>query len=115
MSYRRGSFHTNAPRKGSYNRTTLQKLHKGFNGLLQTVTDAAGKSAHQVLASQTAFKASFDEVNQVPVTSPTSGTIMLTGINDPVRADQQLTQLGNKALAEMQVSLAQQMKEKGYD
>lgn len=115
MSYRRGSFHTNAPRKGSFNRSSLQKLHEGFAGLLQTVTDAADKTAYQVLASQTAYKSSFDEVQQVPVTSPTMGTIMLTGISDPVAADQQLTQIGNKALAEMQASLAQQLKEKGYD
>lgn len=115
MSYRRGSFHTSAPRKGSFNRAALQKLHEGFTGLLQTVVDAADKSAHQVLAGQTAYKSSFDEVQQVPVTSPSTGTIMLTGISDPVAADQQLTQLGNKALADMQDALAQQLKEKGYD
>lgn len=115
MSYRRGSFHTGTPRKGSFNRSSLQKLHEGFAGLFSVVTDAADKSAHQVLASQTAYKSSFDEVQQVPVTSPTTGTIMLTGISDPVAADQLLTQLGNKALADMQDALAQQLKEKGYD
>lgn len=115
MSYRRGSFHTGAPRKGSFNRSSLQKLHEGFTGLFNAVTDAANKSANRVLASQTAYKFSFDEVQHVPVTSPTTGTIMLTGISDPVAADQLLTQLGNKALADMQDSLVQQLKEKGYD
>lgn len=115
MSYRRGSFHTGAPRKGSFNRSSLQKLHEGFAGLFNAVTDAANESANRVLASQTAYKFSFDEVQHVPVTSPTTGTIMLTGISDPVAADQLLTQLGNKALADMQDSLAQQLKEKGYD
>ena len=115
MSYRRGSFHTGAPRKGSFNRSSLQKLHEGFAGLFNAVTDAANKSASRVLASQTAYKFSFDEVQHVPVTSPTTGTIMLTGISDPVAADQLLTQLGNKALADMQDSLVQQLKEKGYD
>ena len=115
MSYRRGSFHTGAPRKGSFNRSSLQKLHEGFAGLFNAVTDAANKSANWVLASQTAYKFSFDEVQHVPVTSPTTGTIMLIGISDPVAADQLLTQLGNKALADMQDSLAQQLKEKGYD
>ena len=115
MSYRRGSFHTGAPRKGSFNRSSLQKLHEGFVGLFNAVTDAANKSANRVLASQTAYKFSFDEGQHVPVTSPTTGTIMLTGISDPVAADQLLTQLGNKALADMQDSLAQQLKEKGYD
>lgn len=115
MSYRRGSFHTGAPRKGSFNRSSLQKLHEGFAGLFNAVTDAANESANRVLASQTAYKFSFDEVQHVPVTSPTTGTIMLTGISDPVAADQLLTQLGNKALADMQDSLVQQLKEKGYD
>lgn len=115
MSYRRGSFHTGAPRKGSFNRSSLQKLHEGFAGLFNAVTDAANKSANRVLASQTAYKFSFDEVQHVPVTSPTTGTIMLTGISDQVAADQLLTQLGNKALADMQDSLVQQLKEKGYD
>ena len=110
MSYRRGSFHTGAPRKGSFNRSSLQKLHEGFAGLFNAVTDAANKSANWVLASQTAYKFSVDEVQHVPVTSPTTGTIMLIGISDPVAADQLLTQLGNKALADMQDSLAQQLK-----
>ena len=114
MSYRRGSFHTAKPGKGSFNRSSLKELHEGFAGLLKTVTSAANMSAHTVLAGQTAHSMSFDEVNQVPVTSPVSGTIMLTGLDDPVRAEAALIQLGNQKLAEMQATLTRQLKEKGY-
>lgn len=114
MSYRRGSFHTAKPGKGSFNRSSLKELHAGFAGLLKTVTSAADTSAHTVLASQTAYSMSFDEVDQVPVTSPESGTIMLMGLDDPVSAEAALVQLGNQKLAEMQATLTQQLKEKGY-
>ena len=82
--------------------------------MLKAVTSAADTSAHTVLASQTAYSMSFDEVDQVPVTSPASGTIMLTGLDDPVSAEAPLEQLGNQKLAEMQAVLTQQLKEKGY-
>lgn len=114
MSYRRGSFHAAKPGKGSFNRSSLKELHEGFTGLLKAVTSAADTSAHTVLASQTAYSMSFDEVDQVPVTSPESGTIMLTGLDDPVSAEAALEQLGNQKLAEMQATLTQQLKEKGY-
>ena len=114
MSYRRGSFHAAKPGKGSFNRSSLKELHEGFAGLLKAVTSAAATTTRTVLASQTAYSMSFDEVNQVPVTSPVSGTIMLTGLDDPVRAEAALEQLGKQKLAEMQVILTQHFKEKGY-
>ena len=114
MSYRRGSFHTAKPGKGSFNSSPIKELHEGFSGLLKTVTSTADTSVHAVLASQTAYHMSFDEVDRVPVTSPESGTIMLTGLDDPVSAEAALEQLGNQKLAEMQAVLAQQLKEKGY-
>ena len=39
---------------------------------------------------------------------------MLTGLDDPVRAEAALEQLGKQKLVEMQAILAQQLKEKGY-
>lgn len=114
MSYRRGSFHAAKPGKGSSSRSSLTELHEGFAGLLKAVTSAAATTARTVLASQTTYNMSFDEVEQVPVTSPDSGTIMLTGLDDPVRAEAALIQLGNQKLAEMQATLTRQLKEKGY-
>lgn len=92
----------------------MKELHEGFAGLLKAVTSAADMSARAVLASQTSYGMSFDEVEQVPVTSPESGTIMLTGLDDPVSAEAALVQLGNQKLAEMQATMTQQLKEKGY-
>lgn len=92
----------------------MKELHEGFAGLLKAITSAADMSAHTVLASQTSYGMSFDEVEQVPVTSPESGTIMLTGLDDPVSAEVALVQLGNQKLVEMQATLTQQLKEKGY-
>lgn len=114
MSYRRGFSNMAKSGKDSFNRSSLKELHEGFAGLLKTVTSAANMSARTVLAGQTAHSMSFDEVNQVPVTSPVSGTIMLTGLDDPVRAEAALEQLGKQKLAEMQAILTQHFKEKGY-
>lgn len=114
MSYRRGSFHAAKPGKGSFNRSSLKELREGFAGLLKVVNSAADTTAHTVLASQTSYGMSFDETEQVPVTSPESGTIMLTGLDDPVSAEAMLAQLGSQKLAEMQATLTQQLKEKGY-
>ena len=114
MSYRRGSFHTAKPGRGSFNSSPIKELHEGFAGLLKTVTSAADTSAHTVLASQTTYRMSFDEVEHVPVTSPELGTIMLTGLDDPVSAEAALEQLGKQKLVEMQATLTQQLKEKGY-
>lgn len=114
MSYRRGSFHAAKPGKGSFNRSSAKELSKGFAALQKAVNAAADSAKQTVLTSQTAYHMSFDDVERVPNVAVESGTIMLTGLDDPVSADIALMQLGNEKLVEMQAALMQQLKEKGY-
>ena len=114
MSYRRGSFHAAKPGKGSFNRSTAKELSKGFVALQKAVNAAADSAKQTVLTSQTVYHMSFDDVERVPNVAVESGTIMLTGLDDPVSAEAALEQLGKQKLAERQATITQQLKEKGY-
>lgn len=114
MSYKRGSFNAGKPGTGKKGYSTLRKA---FLDLQKAVQQSADNAVKSVISSQDTYEMTFDETEAIPVTVPSSGTIMLVGTEntDAATLNATLTQLANQSLEAMQNELKRGMKEAGYD
>lgn len=115
MSYHRGSFNrSTSPGRGSFG---TKQLRQAFLNLSNAVRQSAENAASRVLTSQDSYQLTFDETEAVPITVPSSGTIMLVGTSDTDDASLAAAtqQLANQSLAAMTAELSRSMKEAGYD